>query len=118
MVEEDKEDSVYSLKTPPTKIPSNGLHGGRGEMGEASLNVEFNAQSELQLVGQLLGLPLLADSAKQNLKYIQQVYMMQHGGAAGKQLLTEAYIANSSTHFWLTCNLRLLLQDWTISYQQ
>ena len=80
MVEEDKEDSVYSLKTPPTKIPSNGLHGGRGE---ASLNVEFNAQSELQLVGQLLGLPLLADSAKQNLKYIQQVYMMQRGGAAG-----------------------------------
>ena len=72
MVEEDEEDSVYSLKIPPTKISSNGLHGGRGEMGEASLNVEFNAQSELLLVGQLLGLPLLAHSAKRSLKYIQQ----------------------------------------------
>ena len=28
-IEEDKEDSVYSLKTPPTKVSSNGLHGGR-----------------------------------------------------------------------------------------
>ena len=104
MVEEDEEDSVYS-KTPPTKISSNGLHGGRGELGEASLNVEFNAQSELLLVGQLLGLPLLADSAKRSLKYIQQVYMMQHGGRLESNILTEADIANSATQFLVDIQL-------------
>lgn len=105
MVEEDEEDSAYSLKIPPTKISSNGLHGGRGEMGEASLNIEFNAQSELLLVGQLLGLPLLADSAKRSLKYIQQVYMMQHGGRWESNILTEADIVNSATQFLVDIQL-------------
>ena len=105
IVEEDEEDSVYSLKTPPTKISSNGLHRGRGEIGEASLNVEFNAQSELLLVGQLLGLPLLADSAKRSLKYIQHVYMMQHGGRLESNILTEADIANSATQFLVDIQL-------------
>ena len=105
IVEEDEEDSVSSLKTPPTKISSNGLHRGRGEMGEASLNVEFNAQSELLLVGQLLGLPLLADSAKRSLKYIQQVYMMQHGGRLESNILTEADIANTATQFLVDIQL-------------
>ena len=105
MVEEDEEDSVYSLKIPPTVISSNGLHSGRGEMGEASLNVELNAQSELLLMGQLLGLPLLADSAKRNLKYIQQVFMMQHGGQLESKILTEADIANSATQFLVDIQL-------------
>ena len=98
-IEEDKEDSVYSLKTLPTKVSSNGLHGGRGEMGKASLNVVFNTQSELLLVAQLLGLPLLEDSAKRSLKYIQQVYMMQRGGRLESNILTEADIASSATQF-------------------
>lgn len=93
------------LKIPPTKISSDGLHGGRGEMGKTNLNVEFNAQSELLLVAQLLGLPLLADSAKRSLKYIQQVYMMQHGGRLESNILTEADIANSASQFLVDIQL-------------
>lgn len=42
MVEEDEEDFVYLLKILLIKILLNGFYGGRGEMGEVSLNVEFN----------------------------------------------------------------------------
>ena len=68
-------------------------------MGKASLNVEFNTQSELLLVAQLLSLPLLEDSAKRSLKYIQQVYMMQRGGRLESNILTEADIASLATQF-------------------
>lgn len=101
MVEEDEEDSVYSSKITPTNISSNGLHGGRGEMGDASLNVEFNAQSELLLVG----LPFLVDSAEGSLKYKQQAYMMQHGGQLENNILTEADIANLATQFLVDIQL-------------